>query len=158
MTFFQKLALFSLRVSLGWMMFYAGITKVLNPEWSPFGYLARAKTFPDFYALFLDPTILPYTTFFNAWGLTLIGVALLVGFGVRTASIFAILIMLLYYFPALAFPYIGENAFLVDSHIIYATGFLVLLALGAKHPWSVAAFLKRLPFFATRPRLQKIIE
>lgn len=49
MTQFQKISLFLLRISIGWLMFYAGITKVLNPEWSAAGYLKGAKTFVVFY-------------------------------------------------------------------------------------------------------------
>ena len=41
----QKFFLFLLRVSAGWMFFYAGITKVLNPQWSAEGYLKGAKSF-----------------------------------------------------------------------------------------------------------------
>ena len=40
------IALFALRLSLGWLLFYAGITKVFDTSWSAAGYLAGAKTFP----------------------------------------------------------------------------------------------------------------
>ena len=39
MTTSQKFFLFLLRVTAGWMFFYAGITKVLDPKWSAEGYL-----------------------------------------------------------------------------------------------------------------------
>ena len=45
MTNSQKFFLFLLRVSAGWMFFYAGITKVLNPQWSAEGYLKGAESF-----------------------------------------------------------------------------------------------------------------
>lgn len=64
----QKFALFILRVSMGWVMFYAGITKILNPAWSAAGYLGSAKTFPAFYQWFLQPNILPTINFINEWG------------------------------------------------------------------------------------------
>ena len=41
----QKFFLFLLRVSAGWMFFYAGITKVLNPQWSAEGYLKGSESF-----------------------------------------------------------------------------------------------------------------
>jgi thiosulfate dehydrogenase (quinone) large subunit len=154
----QAFSLLFLRVALGWMMFYAGITKVFDPAWSPFGYLSRAKTFPEFYALFLDPGVLPIVTFLNAWGLTLIGLALLLGLGVRIASGFAILMMALYYFPVLSFPYIGENSFIIEAHIIYAAGFLVLIAFKAGRVWSLGAVLRKIPIVARIPLLQKILE
>ena len=37
------------RLALGWLMFYAGITKIVNPAWTAGGYLANAKTFPGFH-------------------------------------------------------------------------------------------------------------
>ena len=39
MSRFQKMSLVLLRLGLGWLMFYAGITKVLDPSWSAAGYL-----------------------------------------------------------------------------------------------------------------------
>lgn len=158
MTLFQKISLVGLRITLGAMMFYAGITKVLDPTWSPFGYLARAKTFPEFYTLCLDPGIIPYTTFFNAWGLTLVGAALILGFGVRIASVCGLLFMILYYFPVLEFPYVGEHAFLIDQHVIYAFGFLTLIAFGAGRVWSVFALLLRVPVLRKMPFIAKVLE
>ena len=40
---FQKISLFFLRVFLGGLFFYAGITKVLDPSWTAAGYLKGAK-------------------------------------------------------------------------------------------------------------------
>ena len=68
MNTFQKISLFLLRVSMGWFIFYAGITKVLNPEWSAAGYLKGAKTFVSFYEWLLQPNILPSINFLNEWG------------------------------------------------------------------------------------------
>ncbi|MEK7098213.1 MAG: hypothetical protein AAB906_05185, partial [Patescibacteria group bacterium] len=61
MTQFQKISLFLLRISLGWLFFWAGITKVLNPTWSAAGYLQGAKTFADFYQWLATPSLLPLT-------------------------------------------------------------------------------------------------
>ena len=44
MNTFLKISLFLLRVSMGWFNFLrAGITKVLNPEWSVTGYLKGSE-------------------------------------------------------------------------------------------------------------------
>ena len=64
----QKFFLFLLRVSAGWMFFYAGITKVLNPQWSAEGYLKGAKSFVWFYQWLLQPEILPIINSINKWG------------------------------------------------------------------------------------------
>src|SRR3989344_2924343 len=94
----QKLSLFLLRVSVGWLMFYAGITKTLNPEWSAEGYLRSAKTFSGFYTMLADSSFLPLINFVNEWGLTFLGASLILGIFVRLASIGGIVLMLLYYF------------------------------------------------------------
>ena len=96
MTGSQKFTLVLLRLSMGWLMFYAGITKVLNPEWSAAGYLKGAKTFTGFYNALLSPNILPIINFVNAWGLTLLGVSLILGIFVRSSSVLGAVLMLLY--------------------------------------------------------------
>src|SRR3989339_1054310 len=120
---YQKIAIFSLRLAMGWLMFYAGITKILDSSWSAAGYLQGAKTFAGFYQWLLQPEILPIVNFLNEWGLTLLGVALILGVFVRLSSVLGAILMLMYYFPALEFPYIGHS-YIVDEHIIYV---LILL-------------------------------
>lgn len=124
----ERIYIFLLRISLGVLFFYAGITKVLNPNWSAAGYLKGAKTFSEFYNFLLDPNILPIINFVNEWGLTLLGLSLVLGIFVRLSSWLGALLMLLYYIPVLNFPYVGTNSFLVDQHIIFI---LVLLLLGS---------------------------
>src|SRR3989344_8616964 len=116
----RRLSLFLLRISLGWLFFYAGITKVVNPEWSAAGYLQGAKTFTGLYQWLAQPGIIPVINFINEWGLLLLGVALILGIFVRLGAVLGVLLMLLYYFPVLDFPYIGKTAYLVDEHIVYA--------------------------------------
>jgi thiosulfate dehydrogenase [quinone] large subunit len=139
----QKISLFVLRVSLGWLFFYAGITKVLNPEWSAAGYIGSAKSFPELYSWFLQPNILPLVNLANEWGLTLIGAALFIGIFVRWASLAGIILMALYYFAALDFPHPSANSYIVDEHIIYIGVFLVLAASKAGRAWGVDGKLGR---------------
>ncbi|MBI3020263.1 MAG: DoxX family protein [Parcubacteria group bacterium] len=113
-------ALLALRLSLGWLFFYAGITKIFDADWTAAGYLAGAKTFPALFHWFALPTNIGWVDFVNEWGLTLVGLALLTGFFVRYASIVGALFMILYYLPALAFPYPNAHSFIVDEHVIYA--------------------------------------
>lgn len=133
----QKITLFLLRISMGWLFFYAGITKILNPEWSAAGYLSNPQMFPDFYAWLLSPSVLPIVNILNEWGLTLIGVALILGAFVRTASILGAAMMILYYLPILAFPYPNTHSYIVDDHIIYALALLVLAAFHAGRVWGL---------------------
>jgi thiosulfate dehydrogenase (quinone) large subunit len=144
---FQKVSLFVLRVSMGWFMFYAGITKVLNPEWSAAGYLGNAKTFSGFFSWFLRPDILPITNLINEWALTLLGVSLILGIFVRFSSIGGVLLMLLYYFPVLQFPYISSHSYIVDEHIIYIFVLLYFVASNAGRVWGLdGSIIRRATF------------
>ena len=137
--------LFLLRISIGWLLFYAGITKVLNPAWSAGGYLQNAKTFSGFYQWLATPEMLPITNFLNEWGLTLLGAALLFGVFVRWAGILGALMMILYYLPVLEFPNVGEHSYIVDEHIIYA---LALLLLAASETGKIFGLGKKFPRLA----------
>jgi thiosulfate dehydrogenase [quinone] large subunit len=125
-------------------MFYAGITKVLNPAWSAKGYLLGAKTFPGFYQWLASPGILPVINFVNAWGLTMLGVSLILGIGVRLSSVLGAVLMILYWFPVLQFPYV-EHGFLVDEHVIYALVLLYFAAVRAGRVWGLENWCANLP-------------
>lgn len=123
----KRIATIFIQISVGWLMFYAGVTKILNPAWSAEGYLKGAKTFSKFYTSLASPSMLPITNFINEWGLTIIGVALLTGIMVRWASIGGAALMILYYLPILEFPKVGEHGYIVDEHIVYIGVFLMLI-------------------------------
>jgi len=130
-------ALLFLRLTLGWLFFYAGITKILNPAWSAEGYLKGAKTFTEFYQILARPDILSIINPLNAWGLTLIGAALILGIWMKKAAWLGIALMALYYIPILNFPYAGEHSIIVDEHIIYIGAFLVLIACDEMQLWKI---------------------
>ena len=133
-----------LRIALGWLFLYAGFTKLINPNWSAAGYLNNAKTFASFYQWLASPNILPLTNFLNEWGLTLIGIALILGVLVRLNSVLGALMMVLYYFPVLEFPYL-EHAYLVDEHIIYTLAFIVLAVFQSGRHWGLDGWLSKQP-------------
>src|SRR3989344_3120408 len=149
MTQFQKISLFFLRITMGWMFFWAGITKVLaDPSWSAAGYLKGAKMFTGFYNFLSTPGMLPITDFVNEWGLTLLGVSLIFGLGVRVSSILGAALMLLYYFPILDFPYPNAHSYIVDEHIIYIAALLLLAAMKAGRAWGLKRWCSNLPICA----------
>lgn len=154
MTQFQKVSIFLLRITMGWLFFYAGITKVINPAWSAAGYLNGAKTFTGFYQWLANPDILPITNFLNEWGLTLIGLSLILGVFVRVSAVLGAAMMVLYYFPVLAFPKIGANAYLVDEHIIYTMALLVLASVQSGRIWGLETWCIKLPLCSRYPRLR----
>ncbi len=154
MTQFQKISLTLLRVALGGMFFYAGITKVFDPTWSAAGYLQGAKTFTVLYQWLASPANIGFLNFVNEWGLTLLGVSLILGIAVRLSSILGAVLMLLYYFPILQFPYPNPHSYIVDEHIIYVTALLVLGSLRAGRIWGFENWCANLPICSRFPRLR----
>ncbi len=118
------------RVVLGWLMVYAGAAKLLTPGWSAAGFLNGAKTFAGFYAWLATPGLIGVVNFLNAWGLTLLGVSLILGLFVRWTAWPGVALMLLYYFASNALPAV-PNGFLVDEHIIYALLLAIFFATNA---------------------------
>ena len=155
MSKFQQFSLVALRLSLGWLMFYAGIAKVLDPAWSAEGYLKGAKTFAWFYQWLLSPQILPIINFINEWGLTLLGISLILGIFVRLSSLLGAVLMLLYYLPILDFPYPNPHSFLVDEHIIYIFVLLLFASLKAGRVWGLENWCSNLPICSKFPKLRK---
>ena len=133
-----------MRIATGWMMFYAGITKIIDPNWSAAGYLQGAKMFPAFYQWLLQPSIIPTVNFVNEWGLTLLGVSLILGIGVRLSSILGAVLMLLYYLPILDFPYPNPHSYIVDEHVIYIFVLLFFASIRAGRIWGLENTFPRL--------------
>src|SRR3989338_4255536 len=136
----KKIVYFLLRLNMGWLMLYAGVTKILDPKWTAKGYIANAKTFPELYKWLASDNILPIINFLNEWGLTLIGVSIIIGFFVRISSVFGGLLMLLYYFPVLKFPYAGQFSYIVDEHIIYALVFVFFIVMDVGRYWGLDSY------------------
>lgn len=133
-----------LRITTGWLMFYAGITKIVNPAWTAKGYLMGAKTFPELFQWFASDANIGWVNLVNEWGLTLLGISLILGIGVRLSSVLGVGLMLLYYFPVLEFPKVAHG-FLVDEHIIYASILLFFAAVRAGRYWGLENWCANLP-------------
>lgn len=152
---FQQASLFLLRVSLGWMYLWAGITKIVNPQWSAAGYMQKAKTFPELYQWLSTSSALPFINFLNEWGLTLLGVSLILGIFIRVSSSLGIVLMLLYYLPILDFPYPNPNSFIVDQHIIFILALLLLISFRAGRVWGLEKWCSQLPLCSKFPKLRE---
>lgn len=139
-----------MRILMGWLMFYAGITKVADPDWTAAGYAKSAKTLSGLYNFFAANPQIEWINFVNKWGLTLLGVSLILGIGVRLSSSLGAILMLFYYIPVLEFPYVGEHSYVVDEHIIYASLLLYFAIVRAGRYFGLEErfakmFLKRWP-------------
>lgn len=160
MTKFQRFSLFILRIVVGWFFFYAGITKIImysaekgwyDPQFSAAFYLKGAKLFTAFYQSLLSPGMLPSVSFVNKWGLTLLGISLILGIAVRLSSTLGIVLMLLYYFP-LGFPYPNAHAYIVDEHIIYTLVLFVFASFRVGRVWGLEEWCSNLSICSKIPK------
>ena len=140
-----------LRIVMGWTLFQAGITKVLNPEWTAAGFLKFAipegNPFMSLWAGFAGN---PIIDFLVAWGLTLTGFGLLIGALVRWNAFWGAFMMIMFWMASLMggldqfLPL--EHGWVVDDHIVYAVLLFGLGALGAGRILGVDAFLEKTAF------------
>ena len=144
-------ALFFMRVTMGWVLFQGGITKVLNPEWSAAGFLQFAipegNPLMGLWAGFAGS---PVIDFLVAWGLTLTGIGLILGALVRWNAFWAAVMMLFFWAASLTggiaqgLPL--EHGWVVDDHLIYVFLLFGLGAFGAGRVIGLDAIIERFAF------------
>jgi uncharacterized membrane protein YphA (DoxX/SURF4 family) len=127
----QKAILTVLRIAIGWHFLYEGVVKVFTPDWSAAPYLQTSGWILSGFFRWIasTPWALAITDVFNIWGLTLIGLCLVLGFLTRCASILGVLLLLMYY---LAHPPLLSSDYRlpVEGHyFVVNKNFVELLAL-----------------------------
>ena len=95
----QMTVLVVMRLAIGWHFLYEGAAKWMTPDWSSAVFLAETKWLLSgvFHWISSTPSVLAAVDFLNVWGLILIGLGLFFGCLTRTASVFGILLLSLYY-------------------------------------------------------------
>lgn len=95
----QLTALTLLRIIIGWHFLYEGLAKMMKGNWSAAGFLVESKWIfaPVFQWMANTPKVLDVVDFLNIWGLTAIGLALILGILTRVASVAGMGLILLYY-------------------------------------------------------------
>jgi thiosulfate dehydrogenase [quinone] large subunit len=137
----QLYGLVALRVLIGWHILYEGIAKLINPYWSSAAYLLDSKWIFSGWAesIVSDPTLLTISDYVNMWGLTLVGLCLVLGLYSRHAAIGGMVFILLYYLfapPLLGLEYSrpGEGSYLiVNKNLIEACALFVLYTFPTSH-------------------------
>ena len=130
----QLIGLVILRILIGWHFLYEGISKLVNPYWSSAAYLLDSKWIFSSLAerIVANPTLLEFTDSVNMWGLTIVGLPLLLGFMSRYGAIAGLVFILLYYIfapPFIGFEYSkpGEGSYIiVNKNLIEACALYVL--------------------------------
>lgn len=144
----------SLRVVLGWVLFYAGITEVLDPTWTASGYLANGV--PDanpFAGVWIAMAGTPMVDVLVQWGLTLTGLGLIVGAPGRWNAFRGSFIMLV--FRASSLPL--EHAVVVDQHVVYVLVLASVATLGADRVAGPDRILESTALVERHPRLRYLL-
>ena len=94
-TVVQLIFLVLLRVSIGWHMLYEGAVKIINPDWSSFGYLMDSKGIFTglFKSMASHQDVLQAVDYLNMYGLFLIGLGLIAGMFTRLSVICGIVLL-----------------------------------------------------------------
>jgi len=128
------IAITVLRVFVGWHFLYEGIAKLTASSWSAAGYLKQARgPFADLFKwLAGEPNLLANADLITMWGLTAVGVLLILGLFTRLASLGGIGFILLFYLcnP----PFVGyfysiptEGSYLIVNKNLVELGALVVI-------------------------------
>lgn len=123
------------RIVIGWHLLYEGISKLTKGNWSAAPYLSESRwIFSDvFHAIVNHPVLLNITDNLNMFGLSMIGLALILGIFTRVSAICGALLMFLYYiaYP----PFLGytqgvvvEGSYLWVNRNLIEFAVLVLIA------------------------------
>lgn len=125
----QLFSLVALRVIIGWYFLYEGLSKVFTPKWTAYGYLMDSKgIFAPFYQnLAANPALMQVVDFINIWGLTLVGLLLILGLFERMGYIGATAFLALFF---LSHPPILNAAYLLppEGSYLWIDKNLVMLA------------------------------
>ncbi|MDD2513360.1 MAG: DoxX family membrane protein [Proteiniphilum sp.] len=130
----QVYSLLTLRVLIGWYFLYEGLAKVFTPKWTAYGYLMDSKgLFAPLYRMIAgNPDLMATADFINIWGLTLVGLLLILGLFEKAGYIGAALFLILYYLshpPLLQATYLlpTEGSYLwVDKNLVMLAAVAVL--------------------------------
>jgi thiosulfate dehydrogenase (quinone) large subunit len=133
------IAITLMRVFVGWHFLYEGIAKLSAPAWSAAGYLkaSRGPFSAMFKSIAAQPNLLDNVNLITSWGLTIVGVLLILGLFTRLASLAGIGFVLLFYLcnP----PFVGyfysiptEGSYLVvNKNLVEIGALLVILTTGS---------------------------
>ena len=133
------IAITALRVLVGWHFFYEGLTKLTAPSWTAAGYLKQAKgpLGESFRWLATRPDLLTNADLVTMWGLTIVGLCLILGLFTRLASLAGMAFILMFYLAAP--PLVGvfyaipsEGSYLiVNKNLVEAAALAVILLTGS---------------------------
>jgi len=153
------IAITVMRVVVGWHFLYEGIAKLTSPTWSAAGYLKQARgPFADLFKwLASQPNLLDNANLITMWGLTIVGVLLILGLFTRLSSLAGIGFIVLFYLANP--PFVGyfyslptEGSYLiVNKNLVELCALVVVFVTGSGRYAGLDRIVHGL--IARRPRL-----
>ena len=130
------IAITVMRVLVGWHFLYEGVSKLSSPSWSAVGYMRAARgPFADLFRwIASQPNLLDNANLITMYGLTIVGVLLILGLFTRVAAIGGMAFILLFYLcnP----PFVGyfytiptEGSYLIVNKNLVELGALAVILL-----------------------------
>ena len=140
-SYYQLVSLSLLRILVGWHLLYEGMAKLANSNWTSAAYLLDSKWLFSGLAEWMvtNPGLLSLVDTLNIWGLTLIGLSLMLGLLSRWGSIAGACLLVLYYLfhpPLVGLEYSKppEGSYLiVDKNLVEACALFVLAMFPTSH-------------------------
>src|SRR6478735_7878216 len=133
------IAITVLRVVIGWHFLYEGVSKLTSTTWSAAGYMKAARgPLADFFRwIASQPHLLDNANLITMYGLTVVGVLLMLGLFTRLAALGGIGFVLLFYLcnP----PFVGyfysiptEGSYLiVNKNLVELCALIVIMVTGS---------------------------
>jgi thiosulfate dehydrogenase (quinone) large subunit len=130
----QRFFLLLMRVAIGWHFLYEGFVKIASSGWSAAGYLHGASgPFAGMFEYMVEHTwMVKSIDVIMIYGLSAIGLCLILGFFTRTAALGAAFLLLLFYIsnpPFIGVQFApGEGSYLiVNKNLVEFTAAMVLV-------------------------------
>ena len=132
----QFVSLVILRIFIGWHILFEGLSKLIMPNWSSYGFLKESQWIMKGFSqwIILHKELLKVVDFINTWGLIAIGTGLVLGLFSRLAAICGAILLFVYYINNP--PFIGmeyslpmEGSYIIISKTLIEVAALFVLAL-----------------------------
>lgn len=162
-------SLFFLRIVMGWTLLQGGVTKLItyldgdpSNDWTAAGFLMNAVPEGNpLMGLWGNLAGSPLIDILNMWGLTLIGLALILGAFVRWSAFWGAVMMLFYWLASLTGGLLAglpvAHGWVVDDHIVYMVLLFGLGAFGAGRILGLDVYIERLDVVKSNPRLRYLL-
>lgn len=127
----QIISLTILRIVIGWHFLHEGIYKIMKPSWTSFYYLKDSDGVfkPVFNFIADNQILLNISDYSNIYGLTIVGLFLVLGIYTRFSTIVASIFLLMYYIshpPLIGLKYALPTE---GEYMIFDKNFIEMIAL-----------------------------